>query len=240
MTIKTYALIIAGGVGARMKTDIPKQFLSVFDRPVLSYTMESFQKDNNVDGIAVLCVDGWDHLLDAIAKQYRITKYMGSCLGGATGQQSIYNGLLFLKERIGADDIVLIHDAIRPLVSEAIIDDCIDKIKEFGNAVSVIPCNEVILKNADGRTDLSDGTILRSTLRRTQTPQGARLNTLLEMHEKAIKEGRSYIATADLLLGSGYEVHYSLGSEKNVKLTTQDDLDIMKALLEISGYEKRR
>lgn len=240
MTNKTYALIIAGGVGARMKTDIPKQFLSVFDRPVLSYTMEAFQKDNNVDGIAVVCVDGWDHLLDAIAKQYRITKYMGSCLGGATGQQSIYNGLLFLKERIGADDIVLIHDAIRPLVSEAIIDDCIDKIKEFGNAVSVIPCNEVILKNADGRTDLSDGTILRSTLRRTQTPQGARLNTLLEMHEKAITEGKSYIATADLLLGSGYEVHYSLGSEKNVKLTTQDDLDIMKALLEVSGYEKRR
>lgn len=240
MTNKAYALIIAGGVGARMKTDIPKQFLSVFDRPVLSYTMEAFQKDNNVDGIAVVCVDGWDHLLDAIAKQYGITKYMGSCLGGATGQQSIYNGLLFLKERIGADDIVLIHDAIRPLVSEAIIDDCIDKIKEFGNAVSVIPCNEVILKNADGRTDLSDGTILRSTLRRTQTPQGARLNTLLEMHEKAIKEGKSYIATADLLLGSGYEVHYSLGSEKNVKLTTQDDLDIMKALLEVSGYEKHR
>lgn len=238
MSQKIYALIIAGGVGARMKTDIPKQFLSVFDRPVISYTMEAFEKDDNVDGIAVVCVEGWDHLLDAIAKQYKIAKYIGCCLGGDTGQRSIYNGLAFLKDRIDKNDIVLIHDAIRPLVSKPIIDDCIDKIKEYGNAVSVIPCNEVILKNASGSTDISEETIARSTLRRTQTPQGATLKTLLEMHEKAMKEGKTYIATADLLLGSGYKVHYSLGSEKNVKLTTQDDLDIMKALIEVSTNGK--
>ncbi len=221
-----------------MKTDIPKQFLSVFDRPVISYTMEAFENDERIDGIAVVCVEGWDHLLDAIAKQYKISKYMGSCLGGDTGQHSIYNGLAFLKQRVDENDIVLIHDAIRPLVSEEIIDDCIDKIKEYGNAVSVIPCNEVILRNAEGSNETSDGTIDRSTLKRTQTPQGATLKTLLEMHEKAKREGKAYIATADLLLGSGYVVHYSLGSEKNVKLTTQDDLDIMKALLEVSGHGK--
>lgn len=238
MKAKVYALIIAGGVGARMGTDIPKQFLSVFDRPVLSYTMEAFQKDENIDGIAIVCVEGWDHMIDAIAKQYKITKYIGNCLGGSTGQESIYRGLCFLKSHINENDIVLIHDAIRPLVSQAIIDDCIKVVKERGNAVSVIPCNEVILENVEGSTAEADRTIPRSILKRTQTPQGASLKTLLEMHEKAKAEGKSYIATADMLLGSGYTVHYSIGSEKNVKLTTQDDLDIMKALLQVSKNER--
>lgn len=171
--------------------------------------MEAFENDERIDGIAVVCVEGWDHLLDAIAKQYKIAKYMGSCLGGDTGQRSIHNGLAFLKERADENDIVLIHDAIRPLVSREIIDDCIDKIKEYGNAISVIPCNEVILKNLEGSKEMSNGTIDRSTLKRTQTPQGATLKTLLEMHEKAEREGKAYIAAADLLLGSGYIVHYS-------------------------------
>ena len=237
MAEKVYAILTAGGVGSRMKTDIPKQYLSIFDRPVISYTMEAFEKAESVDGILVVCAEGWENFIDAIAKQYKITKYIGTCLGGATGQESIYNGLCFLKGRIDSKDIVLVHDGIRPLVSQKIINDCVETIRKYGNGVPVTPCNEVMLKNVDGKEDVSNLAIPRSILKKTQTPQGTSFKMLLEMHERARREGKSYIATADLLLGSGYEVHYSSGSEKNIKLTTQEDLDIMKALLQVSKCE---
>jgi 2-C-methyl-D-erythritol 4-phosphate cytidylyltransferase len=120
--MKNVALIIAGGVGARMHQDIPKQFLNVQDKPIIIYTLEVFQKHPNIDAIEVVCLDGWVDILHAYAKQFGITKLEKVVLGGETGLQSIRNGLFDLSERYTSDDdIIIIHDAIRPMIDMDII-----------------------------------------------------------------------------------------------------------------------
>lgn len=229
--IMNIVIIIAGGSGKRMLMDIPKQFLSVFDKPVIAYTMEAFQKNPNVDQICVVTLPGWTDAVAAYGKQYGISKLTHICRGGVSGFDSIHNGLLEIKDVAKDDDVVMIHDAIRPMVSQEIINDCIVKCKEFGNAVSVIPCQEVMLETTDeGAT--SGISIPRDNLKRTQTPQAVLYGEFLKLHNDAIAHGNTAsIATASLLIEEGRTVHLSAGSEKNIKLTTPDDLDIFKALL---------
>ena len=156
------ALIIAGGVGARMGQDIPKQFLSVNDKPVIVYTLEAFQRHPKIDSIAVVCVDGWEDVLHAYARQFGVSKLDIIVPGGKNGQDSIRNGLFALEERFGKDDVVLIHDAIRPMVSEEIITDCIDVTEKRGNAIAVIPCAEAMLTTDDA--ECSNGSYPRDGL----------------------------------------------------------------------------
>lgn len=168
--MKNIALIIAGGVGCRMHQDIPKQFLNVNDKPVIIYTLEAFQKHPNIDAIEVVCLKGWRDILSAYAKQFGITKLENIVSGGETGLKSIRKGLADIAKRYhDEDDIVLIHDAIRPLVSQDIISDNIRVCREYGNAITVIPCTAVMLKTMDGLT--SSDQVPRDYLKITQTPQ---------------------------------------------------------------------
>jgi 2-C-methyl-D-erythritol 4-phosphate cytidylyltransferase len=145
------ALIIAGGVGARMNQDIPKQFLNVNDKPVIVYTMEVFQKNPNIDGISVVCLDEWHDVVRAYAKQFGIAKLENIVSGGKSGQESIRNGLYDLAKRhTKDDDIVLIHDAIRPMLSDEIINNNIKVCRQLGNAITVVPCTAAMLKTYDG------------------------------------------------------------------------------------------
>lgn len=224
-------MIIAGGTGQRMGQDIPKQFLSVNDKPVIVYTLEAFQRHPNIDKIAVVCLDGWHDVLKAYAKQFGISKLEVVASGGETGQESIYKGLLSLKNIANYDDIVLVHDAIRPMVSQDIITDCIIKATKYGNAITVIPCAEAMMVSRDEES--ADRSIPRHNLKRTQTPQAMRYGSFLKMHEKALSMGiTKSIATCTMIIETGGIVYYSMGSEKNIKLTTVDDLDIFKALLQ--------
>ena len=143
-------LIIAGGSGNRMHQDIPKQFLTVNERPVIVYTLEAFQKHPEIDAIAVVCIEGWDQVLWAYAKQFNITKLKMVVPGGKNGQDSIRNGVYALEKEYDNNDVVLIHDAIRPMVSPEIISDCIRVTREFGNAITVIPCAEAMMETVDG------------------------------------------------------------------------------------------
>lgn len=136
------ALLIAGGTGNRMGQSIPKQFLTVNERPVIVYTLEAFQKHPEIDVIAVACIDGWQSVLQAYANQFNITKMKYIVSGGLNGQDSIRNGVYELEKHFKSEDIVLIHDAIRPMVSADIISDCIRVTREKGNAITVIPCAE--------------------------------------------------------------------------------------------------
>lgn len=225
------ALIIAGGVGARMGQDIPKQFLSVNDKPVIVYTLEAFQRHPKIDSIAVVCVEGWEDVLRAYARQFGISKLDYVVPGGKNGQDSIRNGL-FALESAGRDpeDIVLVHDAIRPMVSEEIITDCIDVTERCGNAIAVVPCAEAMLTTDDARQ--STGSYPRDGLKRTQTPQGFRLGDLCNLHRQALEAGiTNSVASCTLVVEMGGIVHFSKGSERNVKLTTVEDIDIFKALL---------
>ena len=225
------ALIIAGGVGARMNQDIPKQFINVYDKPVIIYTLEAFQKHPNIDAIEVVCLDGWHDILRAYAKQFGITKLENVVSGGLNGQDSIRNGLYDLASRhTDPDDIVLIHDAIRPMVSADIISDNIRVCRQHGNAITVIPCTAAMLKTIDGVS--SDSQIPRDNLKSTQTPQTFYLQEIVEVHKEALKRGiTNSIASCTLYVEMGKQLYLSIGSEKNLKLTTSEDIEIFMALL---------
>ncbi|MBR5233886.1 MAG: 2-C-methyl-D-erythritol 4-phosphate cytidylyltransferase [Clostridia bacterium] len=224
------ALIIAGGTGARMHQNIPKQFLTVNERPVIVYTLEAFQKHVEIDAIAVVCIAGWEQVLWAYANQFNITKLKYVIPGGENGQGSIRNGVYELKKHFDKDDIVLIHDAIRPMVSAEIISDCIVKTKQYGCGIATIPCAEAMLQTEDG--EVSTGSYPRNNLKRTQTPQGFSIGKICDLHRRALEKGiTNSVASCTLMIEMGEQVHFSAGSEKNIKLTTVEDIDIFKALL---------
>lgn len=230
------ALIIAGGSGERMHQDIPKQFLSINDRPVIVYTLEAFEHHPEIDEIAVVCIEGWEQVLMAYARQFGITKLKSVIPGGDCGQASIRNGVYALEKSHSKDDIILIHDAIRPLVSAEIISDCIRVTSMYGNAIAVIPCAEAMLTTDDEK--VSTGSYPRDGLKRTQTPQGFRLGDICDLHRRALDKGiTGSIASCTLMIEMGQQVHFSIGSEKNVKLTTLEDIDIFKALLSAKRSE---
>lgn len=226
------ALIIAGGRGMRMGQEIPKQFLTVADKPVIAYTMEAFQKHPDVDVIAVVCVEGWDSILAAYARQYGITKLKHIIPGGQNGQGSIRNGVFELEKHYSPDDLVLVHDAIRPMVSQDIISGCIATAREHGSAIVTIPCQEAMLETEDQISTHS--AYPREKLKRTQTPQGFALGRLADAHRRALEKGiTNSVASCTMMVELGETIYFCAGSEKNIKLTTPDDMEIFKALLQL-------
>ncbi len=224
------ALIIAGGSGARMHQDVPKQFLTVNERPVIVYTMQVFQRHPDIDVIAVVCLEGWERVLLAYARQFNITKLRHIIPGGANGQTSIRNGVWELERHYSADDIVLIHDAIRPMVSADVISDCLIRTQQYGCAIAAVPCTEAMMQTEDGV--VSSGSYPRDKLKRTQTPQGFLLGKICDLHRRALAAGiTNSVASCTLSIELGEQVFFSAGSEKNIKLTTVEDIDIFKALL---------
>lgn len=224
-------MIIAGGVGARMGQDIPKQFLSVYDKPVIVYTMEAFQNHPDIDAIEVVCLDDWKGALKAYAKQFGIAKLESVVSGGKNGQDSIRNGLYDIAERhSGEDDVVLIHDAIRPMVSQEIITDNIRVCRENGNAITVVPCTAAMLKTYDSLSTTEQ--VPRDNLKITQTPQAFFVKDIVEAHKEALSKGiTNSVASCTMYIELGRKLYMSKGSEKNLKLTTTEDIEIFKALL---------
>jgi len=229
--MKNLALIIAGGVGARMGQDIPKQFIHVNDKPVIIYTLECFQKHPNIDGIEVVCLDGWHDILRAYCKQFGITKLENIVSGGKNGQDSIRNGLYDLYSRHqDTDAIVLIHDAIRPNLSLDIINENIRVCRENGNAITVVPCTAAMLKTYDSFT--SEEQVKRDNLKATQTPQTFFLGEIVNVHKEALKCGiTNSVASCTLYIEMGKKLYMTPGSEKNIKITTTEDIEIFLALL---------
>ena len=232
------AILIAGGTGSRMGKDIPKQFLNVYDKPIIIYTLEGFQKHPEIDAIEVVCLNGWHEVLWAYAKQYGITKLKWIVPGGETGQESIRNGVFSLEDKCKEDDIVIIHDGIRPLVEPAVLSDVIAKCRQYGNAVTSMPYNEQIFLMDD---DISTTQFIpRETLRRVATPQAYRFGKLDSAYHRAFNEkkgiyGSSYTNT--MMVELGERLYFAAGSDKNIKLTTADDLELFKAYL---SKEKRK
>lgn len=230
------AIIIAGGSGNRMGQDIPKQFLNVGEKPIIIYTLEVFQKHPNIDGIIVVCIKGWENVLRSYAKQFNITKLVAIVEGGSCGQESIKKGLDEAKAHYNENDIVLIHDAIRPMVSEEIISDNIAKCNLYGNATVVTPCTTVVLQKDNEK--YSQNIIDRDTVLLTQTPQAFILKDILSAHEEAKEKGiTNSVASCTLYSELGRKVYFSVGSETNIKLTRPADIEIFKALLHVKKSE---
>ena len=226
------ALIIAGGSGNRMGQDIPKQFIHVDGCPIIIHTMRCFQQHPDIDSIAVVCLKGWDTVLQAYANQFNITKLKWIFLGGESGMKSIHNGIYGLRENGCKDeDLVLIHDSIRPLLNQDIISSNIAICKAYGYAITGIQCREAILESQDGF--VSNKSIPRDKLIRTQTPQTFKLGNIIKVHEAAKQQGITDSVASCTLIAEvgGTDMHIVPGSEKNIKVTTVEDIEILKALM---------
>lgn len=233
------ALLTAAGCGSRMGQDIPKQFMTIDDCPVIIYTMFPFQNHPNIDLIAVVCLKGWEVSLRAYANQYGITKLKYIFPGGETNQASIHNGIVGLKkEGFSDDDIVLIQDGVRPLVSSDIISNNISVCSRYGYAITGLKCKEVVMEYVPSNDTLSYLSIPRERLVRTQTPHTYKLGIILNLHKIAENEGLDMVASCELAAKLGVnDQHLVIGTEKNgLKLTNVEDIELFKALKNVSSY----
>ena len=232
------AVIIAGGVGRRMALDIPKQFVHVCGKPVLVYTLENFQKHPEVDAIEVVCIEGWEDMVWAYAKQFEITKLKWVVQAGNTCQESIRNGIMALDDKVDDNDIVIIHDGIRPMLEATVLSDVLRVCRKHGNAVTSMPYNEQIFVISDDDPETTTEFVPRETLRRVSTPQAYSFSKIKKAYERAFKEeigiyGSSYTNT--MMVELGERLHFAMGSDKNIKLTTKDDLELFKAYLKMDS-----
>jgi len=229
------AVILAGGVGSRMGLGVPKQFALVRGKPVIIFTLESFQKHPSIDTIGVVCISGWEEILRAYAQQYEITKLDWIIPGGATVQESIYNGVRKLEGICQPQDIVVIHDGIRPLIDASVISDALTTCTTYGNGVAALPYNEQIFRLDPEDPYSTVSYIPRDGVRRVSTPQAYHYDILAQRYreafEKNIGTGPSCY-TNTMMVDLGERLYFSVGSDKNIKLTTLEDLELFQALLE--------
>lgn len=227
------ALLTAAGVGSRMNHDIPKQFIEVKNKPLIVYTLEAFQNHPSIDAIVLVTLPSWMDIVSSYAKQFNITKLRAIVPGGDTGQDSIYNGLAKIKENSqGGEEIVMIHDGNRCLVSADIISDNLAEFRANGSAVAAIPCVEAVFRSHNDGIS-STVSIPREQLFRTQTPHTYTLDRLMWAHEQAKEKGIQNTAASCVLMHElGETVYFSAGSERNLKITTMDDLYIFEAIIE--------
>lgn len=233
------ALLTAAGSGSRMGQDVPKQFMTIDDCPVIVYTMLPFQQHPEIDTIAVVCLEGWEKALQAYANQFGITKLKHIFPGGTSNQGSIHNGIVGLKQAGYSDeDIVLIQDGVRPLVSNNIISNNIDVCKKYGYAITGLKCKEVIMEYDTCNNTLGYMPIPREQLIRTQTPHTYKIGILLDIHNKAEENNLDMAASCELAAKIGIaDQHLVIGNEKNgLKLTNIEDIELFKALKHVSKY----
>lgn len=221
-------LIFAGGVGARMKSkEIPKQFLTVEGKPIIIHTLENFSNHSMVDNIVVVCLESWIDELKYQIEKYSVKKVVGIIPGGKTGFQSIHNGLERIAETSNDDDIVLICDGVRPMLSEELITTCIEDTKIYGTAVPVTPSIDSVLYSEDGVKCSKN--MERKNIYITQAPQGYRMKIIMDAHAEAMEKGVESVSSGDLMIELGHEIHIFKGIRENIKVTTPEDMNILRA-----------
>lgn len=231
------ALIFAGGTGQRMNTKgRPKQFLKLNGKPIIIHTVEHFENHSMIDYIVIVCLKGWEEYLSDQLSKYGIKKVHGIVLGGDTGQDSIKKGLIYIKENIikfdkENNDIVLIHDGVRPLIDKNIITDNINSVLKYGNAITVTEATETIIKiNDDECVDTVED---RSRCRLARAPQSFFVKDILKAHLKAESENlTTMVDSAMLMKYYGADLHVVLGPNENIKITTPSDFYICKAIID--------
>ncbi len=224
------AIVFAGGTGQRMRNSArPKQFLELYGKPIIAYTLEIFQTHPDIDAIVVPCVEGWLEQLQRIAEKYEISKLIKIIPGGATSQESKLFALHALRDVCKEDDIVLMHDAVRPLITHRLIDDNLACIRRFGNAITVDPFTETGVVSEDGKT--VESTIERKKLYIAKAPQTFYYGEVLWAHEQARGMPESTtIDTCTIMTALGKQLHFVPCQSSNIKITTPEDYYIFKAI----------
>lgn len=234
------AVIFAGGVGSRMHSkERPKQFLEMYNKPIIIHTLEHFQNHPMIDAIAVVCVESWIPYLNDLLYKYRIEKVKKVVHGGETGQLSIYNGLKAAREIAGDEKtVVLIHDGVRPLITEKLITDNIESVLHYDSAITTAKVKETIL--VVNETDSSiDYVPSRNNSRVAKAPQSFWLDDILSTHEKALENGeKNWIDSCTMMQEYGFKMHLIDGPSQNIKITTPEDFYTMRAILEAQENEQ--
>ncbi len=224
------AMLFAGGVGTRMKqSDMPKQFLEVGGKPIIIRTMEHFAIHDDVDWIVVACKEDWIPYLNELIEKFQIKKVKAVIPGGDTGFDSIHNGVVKTAEFSKADDdIILICDGVRPMLSKELIDNCIEYTKKYGTAVPVTPSIDSLLYSEDG--EICNKSYKRSSMYITQAPQGYTMKKILWAHDEAYKRNiLNPVSSSELFIELGEPVHLFIGERNNIKVTTPEDLETLRA-----------
>lgn len=231
------ALILAGGMDPRFKMEVPKQFVNVFNRPIIVYTMEIFQKHPEIDEILVACLDGWQEMVRAYSRQFNISKLTKIISGGRDAQESTYKGLQMLKDKMGRGDIVIVHDAIRPMVSDELISSSIQMCKKTRMGVAAVYIMDTIMRSGNGKE--GNESINRYEIMKVQTPQAFDFDYIWSLHNEALKEEcMGAWDNSTMITRMGQKVYFSEGSELNLKINTVEDVEMFKALYRMKHSEE--
>lgn len=230
--MKNYVILLAGGVGKRMGADIPKQFIEVENKPIIAYSIENFQRNQQIEKIVIVCVKEWIEKLKEIVAKYSFTKVEWIIEGGKTGHDSIRNGVFFLRDKIEYNDYIIVHDAVRPILPQKAIDEVLHVAHNKGNASSSIVCHPPIVYTEDYVSGISD--IDREHVMLTASPQAFKYSLALKCYERAENENRhDFTFTSSLLIHCGERVYFAKGTTSNIKITTKSDLALFGALLKV-------
>lgn len=225
------ALIFAGGTGQRMNARAkPKQFLELHGKPIILYTLDHFEEHPEVDNIVIVCLESWIDELKLWLRRYDFRKITQIVSGGTTGQESIYNGLKAMEESCRQEDVVLIHDGVRPLINKELISVNIAKVKEYGTAITVEPVIESVIYSEQG--DLINAVPERNRMYIAKAPQSFRYGAIWSLHQKAQQEGLIAVDSAHLCNIYGAELHMVISPPNNMKITSPADYYIFRALYE--------
>lgn len=226
-------VIFAGGVGQRMHTKgLPKQFLSIYNKPIIVHTLEIFEKVECIDAIVVSCVEEWIPRLQDLVYQFRLDKVKRIVPGGTSGQLSIYNGLVAAADITdGEDAIVLIHDGVRPLIDAELLNRNIEDVKKFGSSITSAVVKETIVEVDESGTISSVPN--RAHARVARAPQCFELNDILAVHKKSLAKGKTdFVDSCTMMQAYGRQLHMTTGPFENIKVTTPDDFYTMRAIIE--------
>lgn len=227
------AVIFAGGSGLRMHTKSrPKQFLELNGKPIIIYTLELFDNHPEIDAIVVACIASWIPFLEKMLRKFEISKVVKVVPGGETGQDSIYRGLCAAEEIANGEECnVLIHDGVRPLITEETITDNINMVRETGSCITCVPATETfVVSQPNGSMEIpsrKDSLIARA-------PQSFRLKDILEAHRKAIAAKRhDFIDSCTMMSHYGHSLSTIIGPMENIKITTPTDFFVFRAMVEV-------
>lgn len=230
------AIIFAGGAGTRMNTKSrPKQFLELHGKPIIIYTIELFDNHPDIDGIVVVCIESWIPFLHKMLKKFEINKVIKIIPGGNSGQDSIFRGLCAAEEYAQIQDdsnsIVLIHDGVRPLITEETITANIAMVKKCGSCITCVPATETVIVDChDGSLDIPK----RSDCMMARAPQSFYLKDILEMHRRSRNENKNdFIDSCSMMSYYGYKLRIIQGPMENIKITTPTDFFVFRAMVEV-------
>ena len=233
------AIIFAGGTGTRMGAGLPKQFLQINGKPILIHTLDNFQNSPSIDKIYISCKEEYIQQTEKEIEKYQITKVKGIVAGGATSQDSIFNALSKAREENDDESVVLIHDGVRPFLTEDVIRANIESVQKHGSAITCTSCYETVILSENG--EKIEQVPSRDIAYTAQAPQSFHLGDILNAHLKIRETNPGYIDIVDscsLLRKLGKDIYIVKGNRGNIKVTTPEDFYILRALLQYKENEQ--